>query len=270
MLKINIEHPMLTSYGHSTLKVDVEIPRGEFVCLSGASGIGKTTLLRIVAGLIRPKVGEVAFDGQPWCDTSRGIYVSARRRHTALMFQDYALFPNMTIEEQIRYAQRERDIDRVAQLLESFNLAALAHRRPYQLSGGQRQRVALARALASQPTMLLLDEPLSALDRDIKLSLMEQIRAAHQSLGTVTLMVCHDETEIEQMASSVLHFRHDGLQNCRIESELDLRAQGRYRVFENIFKKSTPRKELILCELSSFIQQKSDMCNAFGTLCATY
>ncbi len=270
MLKINIEHPMLTSYGNSTLKIDVDIPQGEFVCLSGASGIGKTTLLRIVAGLIKPKVGEVSFDGESWCDTSHNIYVSARKRHTALMFQDYALFPNMTIEEQIRYAQRESDSERVVQLLESFNLTKLAHRRPYQISGGQRQRVALARALASDPTMLLLDEPLSALDKDIKLSLMEQIRSAHTALGSITLMVCHDEEEIKQLASSVLHFSYKGLQKCKIQGEFDICAENRYSPFENIFKKSKSPKGLILGTLSQIMPQKGDIADGFGTLCATY
>ncbi|MFI3259164.1 MAG: ATP-binding cassette domain-containing protein [Rikenellaceae bacterium] len=270
MLKIDIEHPMLTSYGHATLKVNMEIPRGEFVCLSGDSGIGKTTLLRIVAGLIRPKSGEVAFDGERWCDSNHKIYVSARKRHTALMFQDYALFPNMTIEEQIRYAQRSEDRERVAQLLSSFNLEKLAHRRPYQISGGQRQRVALARALASEPTMLLLDEPLSALDREIKLSLMEQIREAHRTLGSITLMVCHDEAEIEALATSVLHFSYKGLQKCSVEGELDVIAENKYRVFENIFKKSNDSKGLILGTLSRIIAKKSNNDSDFGTLYATY
>ncbi|MFI3303591.1 MAG: ATP-binding cassette domain-containing protein [Rikenellaceae bacterium] len=270
MLKINVEHPMLTSYGHSTLKVDIEIPRGEFVCLSGASGIGKTTLLRIVAGLIKPHSGEVAFDGEIWCDTPHKVYMSARKRHTALMFQDYALFPNMTIEEQIRYAQRKSDKERVTQLLESFNLTTLAHRKPYQLSGGQRQRVALARALASNPTMLLLDEPLSALDKDIKLSLMEQIRDAHKELGSITLMVCHDEDEIKQMASSVLHFRYEGLQNCRVERELNICEKNKYGIFENIFNKSKLHNQLISCELSQYMPQNNDLNRTFGTLCVTY
>ncbi|MFI3303089.1 MAG: ABC transporter ATP-binding protein [Rikenellaceae bacterium] len=270
MLKINIEHPMLTSYGDSTLKVNIEIPRGEFVCLSGASGIGKTTLLRIVAGLVKPKSGLVEFDGESWLDTSHNIYTSARKRHTALMFQDYALFPNMTIEEQITYAQRNSDPERIAALLESFNLTRLAHRRPHQISGGQRQRVALARALASDPTMLLLDEPLSALDREIMLSLIEQIRSAHKTLGSVTLMVCHDEEEIKQLASSVLHFRCEGLQNCMIESKLDIYPENKYSIFENIFKKSKPPKQLILGTLSQIIEKKGSNSVDFGTLYATY
>lgn len=270
MLKIDIKHPMLTSFGRSTLSVNIEIPRGELVCLSGASGIGKSTLLRIISGLTRPAYGELSFDDERWCDTPNNIYVSAQKRHTALMFQEYALFPNMTIEQQIRYAQRERDDERVTALLNSFNLTQLARRRPHQLSGGQQQRVALARALASDPSMLLLDEPLSALDREIKLQLMEQIRNAHRELGSITLMVCHDEWEIEQLASSVLHFRYDGLQKCRIESELEQGSKRKYGLFENIFNKSKSSNELISCTLSQYMQQKGGRDNDFGTLCATY
>lgn len=269
MLKIDIEHPMLTSYGNSTLKVDIDIPQGELVCLSGASGIGKTTLLRIVAGLIKPKSGSVIFNGENWCDTSHNKYVSTRKRHTALMFQDYALFPNMTIIEQIRYAQRTSDMERIEQLLESFNLTMLAHRRPYQLSGGQRQRVALARALASDPTMLLLDEPLSALDKEMKLSLMDQIRSAHRALGSITLMVCHDEHEIEQMATSVLHFRCEGLQKCMINGELEIEENRQSISFENIFKKSKRSKQLILGRLTQMMPQNDDEDNIFGTQYAT-
>lgn len=270
MLKIDIDHPMLTSYGQSTLKVNIDIPRGEFVCLSGASGIGKTTLMRIISGLIKPKSGVVEFNGERWCDTSHNIYVSTRKRHTALMFQDYAIFPNMTIIEQIRYAQRKYDTERIGQLLESFDLTLLAHRKPHQLSGGQRQRVALARALASDPSMLLLDEPLSALDQEMKLSLMSQIRSAHRALGSITLMVCHDEREIEQMASSVLHFRYDELQKCKINGGFEIGENRQYALFENIFKKSKQPKRLILGTLSQIMPHNSDSNETFGTRYATY
>jgi len=124
-----------------------------------------------------------------------------------LMFQDYALFPNMTVEKQLRYAQLQRDEALVDELLELFGLRVLAKRKPHQLSGGQKQRVALARALASKPTLLLLDEPLSALDREMKQALQEEIRKAHLLLGSVTLLVSHDLTEIQALSTSVLHIQ---------------------------------------------------------------
>lgn len=268
MLRINIEQPMMTSHGQTTLKVDLNIPRGEFVCLSGVSGIGKTTLLRIISGLIKPERGTIEFGDDNWCDTYNNIYVSARRRHTALMFQDYALFPNMTTEEQIRYAQREKDPARIAQLLDSFNLTQLAARKAHQLSGGQRQRVALARALASEPSMLLLDEPFSALDKEIKLSLMELIADAHKQLGSITLMVCHDEHEIEALATSVLHFCFDELHKCRIHSSLNVQQTNRASILKNILKKSKPDNQLVSCVLEQNITQKDKYNNGFGTFCA--
>ncbi|MFI3266659.1 MAG: ATP-binding cassette domain-containing protein [Rikenellaceae bacterium] len=266
MLKIDIKHPMLTSHGPSTLEVDIAIPDGELVCLSGDSGIGKTTLLRIISGLIKPHTGSVEFNDTVWCDTENKIFESAQKRRTGLMFQDYALFPNMTILEQILYAQLERDTERAHALLESFNLTRLAYRKPFQLSGGQRQRVALARALASNPSLLLLDEPLSALDRQIKLSLMEQIREAHRTLGSITLMVCHDAEDIEQMATSVLHFCHKGLQESRIESSLENSYNNQYLKIKNIFRKNEVYKQLISCELSNRLKEIAQPENDFGTL----
>ncbi len=206
MLKIDIKHPMLTSHGRSMLEVNLEIPRGELICVSGASGIGKTTLLRIISGLLKPKEGSVQFDGRVWCDTNNRIFTSAAKRRTGLMFQDFALFPNMTVMEQITYAQPQKSEEQARELLECFGISALASRRPYHLSGGQKQRVALARAIASEPSMLLLDEPFSALDWDLKESLRQSIKQAHEMLGSVTLLVCHDPADIAAMATSILHF----------------------------------------------------------------
>ncbi len=246
MLKIDIKHPMLTSQGDSMLEVNLDIPRGEFVCLSGASGIGKTTLLRMISGLVRPKEGTICFDDRVWCDTYSKTYMSAQERRTGLMFQDYALFPNMTIREQITYAQPQRNEEHLDALLDSFDLTRLADCKPSNLSGGQRQRVALARALASNPSLLLLDEPLSALDRDMKLSLMEQIRKAHLALGSVTMMACHDADEIASMATSVLHFRYEPLHLGRISVETDsLKTR-----LKNIFKNNQPLNSLISCSIS--------------------
>ncbi len=206
MLEINIKQPLYTVEGRSLLEVNANLNVGDIVCLRGASGIGKSTLLRIISGLVKPHRGHVAFNGDVWCNTDSKIFVPASKRRTGLMFQDFALFPNMTIFEQITYAQPQKNEDLVMELLECFNIATLKNRRPHQLSGGQKQRVALARAIASEPSMLMLDEPFSALDWELKESLRESIKQAHEMLGSITLMVCHDPADITAMATSILNF----------------------------------------------------------------
>lgn len=196
---------MHTAEGLAELRINTVLEKGELVCLYGPSGSGKTTLLRLLAGLNKPKQGLITCNDEVWCDTENRVFVSPQQRRTGLMFQDYALFPTMSVEKQLRYAQLHKDEALVDELLELFGLKMLAKRKPHQLSGGQKQRVALARALASKPTLLLLDEPLSALDRDMKRALQEEIRKAHHLLGSVTLLVSHDLDEIETLSTSVLH-----------------------------------------------------------------
>lgn len=219
MLHIDIEHPMFTAEGQALLRVKLNVQAGELVCLQGASGSGKTTLLRILAGLIKPLTGSIQFGDNKWYDSYTKQFVSARARRTGLMFQDYALFPNMNVLQQLQYAQTKHDPEHIQQLLNDFGLTALSHRKPQQLSGGQKQRVALARALASRPSMLLLDEPFSALDQELKQNLRETIRQAHKLLGTVTLLVSHDPEEIQSLATSILHFPSSALHPSRISTE---------------------------------------------------
>ncbi|MGE4433960.1 MAG: ABC transporter ATP-binding protein [Bacteroidales bacterium] len=219
MLHIDIEHPMFTAEGQALLRVKLNVQAGELVCLQGASGSGKTTLLRILAGLIKPLTGSIQFGDNKWYDSNTKRFVSARLRRTGLMFQDYALFPNMNVLQQLQYAQAKRDPEHIQQLLNDFGLITLSHRKPQQLSGGQKQRVALARALASRPSMLLLDEPFSALDQELKQNLRETIRQAHKLLGTVTLLVSHDPEEIQSLATSILHFPSSTLHPGRIFTE---------------------------------------------------
>ncbi len=247
MLKIDIKQPLYTVQGRSLLEVNATVERGEILCFQGVSGIGKTTLLRIISGLVKPHRGVVEFDGEVWCDTDRGIYMPASKRKTGLMFQDFALFPNMTTLEQVLYAQPERCEDRALALLKCFGIEALCDRYAHQLSGGQKQRVALARAIASEPTMLLLDEPFSALDWDLKESLRESIREAHKMLGSITMMVCHDPADIEAMATSVLKFGFKSCDNSVVETHSE--GCDRRNIIERFRKKSCDTR--IVCEKQS-------------------
>jgi molybdate transport system ATP-binding protein len=204
MLYIDIKHQMITAEGPAWLNVQAEINPGELVCLFGHSGAGKTTLLRIIAGLTRPDKGIIRFNNTVWFDSINHINLTAQKRHIGLVFQDYALFPNMSVEQNIQYAMNTSNEKKVAELLDLFELSKLAHRKPPLLSGGQKQRVALARVLASQPELLLLDEPLSALDFEMRTNLQHEILKAHQLLGSATLLVSHDVDEVVRLASSVI------------------------------------------------------------------
>lgn len=201
---IDIEKRMLTANGPMDLVVQATIPSGELVALFGESGAGKTTLLRILAGLIAPDKGLIKFGNTVWFDSESQINIAPQNRNISLMFQDYALFPNMTVEQNIQFAQPEKDQVKVNELLTLFGLAEFRKRKPTGLSGGQKQRVALARALARKPQLLLLDEPLSALDAEMRVALQDEIAQAHQFLGVTTILVSHDLNEVFRLATRVL------------------------------------------------------------------
>ena len=182
-LQLSLAHP-LRSFG---LELELEIG-AETLALVGPSGAGKTTVLRAVAGLLHPQRGRVAVNGRVWLDTERAIDVPPERRSVGLVFQEYALFPHMTVAQNVAYGGTAR----AAELLESLGLTALVRARPAELSGGERQRVALARALARDPAVLLLDEPLSALDAHTRARVRAELREALGRLGLPTILVTHD------------------------------------------------------------------------------
>jgi len=201
-----------------SLTLDIE--PGELVALLGPSGCGKTTALRILAGFESADSGTVTVDGK---NIAR---VPAAKRDMGMVFQSYSLFPNMTALDNVGFGLRMRKLraaarqQRASDLLDMVGLAGQARQYPHQLSGGQQQRVALARALAIQPRVLLLDEPLSALDAKVRLQLREQIRALQQRLGTTTLFVTHDQEEALSMADRVGVMRSGNLEQIATPDEL--------------------------------------------------
>lgn len=204
LIFVDVEKRMLTAEGPMNLAVQTTIQVGELVALFGQSGAGKTTLLRILAGLVNPDRGLVKFGNTVWFDSEKQINIAPQNRNVSLMFQDFALFPNMTVEQNIRFAQPEKDDVAVNELLAIFGLVEFRKRKPNGLSGGQKQRIALARALARKPQLLLLDEPLSALDAEMRNALQDEIAKAHRLSGVTTLLVSHDLNEVFRLASHVI------------------------------------------------------------------
>jgi len=220
MLKINIKRKMLTSEGERILHIKADIDEHCLLCIFGKSGAGKTTLLRILAGLTRPQEGNITFNDEVWFDSNTHINVPPQKRNVGYMFQNYALFPNMSIEKNIRFGQKVRDDEQVQKLLELFDLQNLRQQRPYKLSGGQKQRVALARALATKPNILLLDEPLSALDIEMRQSLQREILKAHELSGALTILVSHDIDEVYSLANKVMLIKNGEIVNVGTPGEI--------------------------------------------------
>jgi molybdate transport system ATP-binding protein len=232
VISIHIEKMMLTANGKMNLAINTEIKMGELVALFGASGAGKTTLLRILAGLVKPDKGLVKFGNMVWFDSGNRINIPPQSRNISLMFQDYALFPNMTVEENIQFAQPQKDKNTVDELLSIFGMSAFRKHKPNGLSGGQKQRVALARALARKPQLLLLDEPLSALDAEMRSSLQNEIYQAHQLLGATSIMVSHDLNEVFRLASNVLCIENGAIRRSGTPDEVfsDTSVSGKVQI----------------------------------------
>jgi molybdate transport system ATP-binding protein len=191
--------------GDLELDVELEVEAGECLALAGPSGAGKTSVLNVAAGLLRPRAGRVSCNGETWLDTQRGQYAPPEQRRCGYVFQDYALFPHLSAWRNVAYALprgRDRRAEALA-LLDRFGLAARADARPRELSGGERQRVALARALAARPRVLLLDEPLSALDARTRAHAERELAATLRDAGVPALLVTHDFGEAALLGDRV-------------------------------------------------------------------
>jgi putative spermidine/putrescine transport system ATP-binding protein len=201
-------------------RLDLDVRRGEFLTLLGPSGSGKTTALMMLAGFETPTGGEIIVDGR------RIDRIAPNRRNIGLVFQNYALFPHMTVAENLAYPLKVRRVARndiaarVAQMLDLVQLPGLADRRPDQLSGGQQQRVAVARALIFSPALVLMDEPLGALDKQLREQMQFEIKAIHARLGVTFVYVTHDQTEALTMSDRIAVFNAGEIQQIAAPDEL--------------------------------------------------
>ena len=209
MIEIDIQKKLYSAQGEFILDLQLNIQQGEFISLFGESGAGKTTLLRCLAGLETPESGSIVVNGDSWFDSKKGILLHARQRRAGYMFQDYALFPNMTVRGNLEFALRPGASKlRVSELIALMGLGDLQQRKPDTLSGGQKQRVALARALASEPRLLLLDEPFSALDHATSVRLQDEVLRLQRHFGLTTVMVSHDVSEVYKLSQRVIVIEH--------------------------------------------------------------
>ncbi len=204
MIKVKAQKNLITSHGPIRLDVDFEISDQEFITLYGPSGAGKTTVLRMIAGLTDPEEGLIEIDGEVWFDSEKNINKPIQERQISFVFQDYNLFPNMTVRENLQYALNDKkDEHLINEFLRMVHLTQLSHRKPETLSGGQKQRVALIRALLRKPKIFLLDEPLSALDLELRLKLQDEIFAIYNRFKIPTIFVTHDLSEIFKLAGRI-------------------------------------------------------------------
>ncbi|NHA06206.1 ATP-binding cassette domain-containing protein [Mucilaginibacter sp. HC2] len=204
MINIAIEKKLKAYHGQQVLQVNRQFATGSVTKIYGPSGSGKTTFLKIIAGLVTPEKGTIVSDGVTWFNAETKINLAAQKRNTGFVFQQYALFPNMTVKQHLKYATADEAW--IKRLLLLGKLDTLQEHKPDYLSGGQQQRLAILRALATKPQVLLMDEPFSALDPKMKAELIVELKGLLKELGTTTLIVSHNPQELDGWADGELVF----------------------------------------------------------------
>ncbi len=221
MIDIDIEKKLHGSRGDMSLAIKLHINENDFLAVSGSSGSGKTTLLRTLAGLEEAQ-GYIKVGDAVWLDGKFSL--AAQKRDIGFVFQDYALFPNMSVQENLLYVTKDRKL--ANHLLELTELEGLKTRLPHMLSGGQKQRVSLCRAMMKRPKLLLMDEPLSALDPMMRAKLQHEIARLHKEFGTTTMMVSHDPSEIYRLSNRVIVLSDGRIINEGSAKEVLLKTSG--------------------------------------------
>ena len=224
-------HDISMSYGDTQVlkNISADINNGEFISILGHSGCGKTTLLKILAGFIRPTSGEVEMNGVLY--SNHHHVLTPDKRNMGMVFQSFALWPHMTVRDHVEfplecqktYSTKEEANKRVTEVLEITGLSSLADRYPDELSGGQKQRVSLARAIAPGPSLLLMDEPLSALDADLRISMRKEIKKIHQATGATVVFVTHDQGEALSMSDRILVLKDGAIEQMGTPEEVYLK-----------------------------------------------
>lgn len=208
MIKIDITKRIGGRFGNFELKVNTAFHSNSITRIAGPSGIGKTTLLKILAGLILPDAGTITVDDTVWFDKEKKFSKKVQERQIGFAFQDYALFPNMTVKAHLKYGTD--DLAYINRLLELGEMAHLENRFPKQLSGGQQQRLAILRALSTKPKLLLLDEPFAALDAELKLRFINKLKDLLTAQMTTVIQVSHQDNEFGECGGYIFNLKSPG------------------------------------------------------------
>lgn len=205
MIAIDIEKKMRAYEGHRLLKVNAQIQSKSITRVTGPSGAGKTTFLKIIAGLTHPEKGKIVVNDVTWLDTGARVNLSPQYRKTGFVFQNYALFPNMTVKQHLEYATTDNEW--ISELLHFAKLETLTLHKPEYLSGGQQQRLAIIRALAIKPGIMLMDEPFSALDMDMRKEMIPRLKGILQKINATCLIVTHNPQELDEIADNTIDIK---------------------------------------------------------------
>ncbi|WP_196889378.1 ABC transporter ATP-binding protein [Aureivirga sp. CE67] len=204
MIQIDIQKRLGSEVQDIFLDINIEFAEEEFVVLYGKSGVGKTSILRMIAGLLKPDSGTIEIKNEKWFSSKGKINLKPQSRKVGMVFQDFALFPNMTVLENLKFAlPKKSSSEIIEELVSLMEIKPFLNNYPNTLSGGQKQRVALARALVQKPEILLLDEPLSALDHEMRRKLQNYLQEIHRKYKLTTILVSHDVSEIVRLATKV-------------------------------------------------------------------
>jgi molybdate transport system ATP-binding protein len=239
MINLELYKILKTSEGDLPLDIELQINKGELITIEGHSGAGKTTILRLIAGLIEPDKGKIVVNEKEWLNTNKKIFLTPQKRNVGFVFQDYSLFPNMTIYENIKFALNgNMNNSYVDEIIDIMELDILKDRYPVTLSGGQKQRASLARAIVRKPEILLLDEPLSALDTEMRLKLQDYILKVHWLFNLTTILVSHDISEIFKMSDRVVRLNMGKIINEGIAAEVfnEKYISGKFRFTGDVLK----------------------------------
>ncbi len=199
-IEIEKSHPRFSE--NPLLKIYHQFPQGSITKITGPSGIGKTTFLKIIAGFIRPENGKIGWEKEIWLDTEKKINLPIQKRRVGMVFQDYALFPNMTVYQHLRYGTQDETW--IGKLLEIGYLGKHLKDKPKYLSGGEQQRLSILRALAHKPKLLLMDEPFSALDQELRLQIIENLKDLIKEMHLTCLIVSHNPNELDLLSNQEL------------------------------------------------------------------